>query len=72
MRISAYAFIIYALHVPLITYLIDPVFNLVENVPHYRDHLAHCGVSKPEDITPETFLRWPLLDKRAIQAAPAK
>ena len=36
MRISAYAFIIYALHVPLITYLIDPVFNLVENVPHYR------------------------------------
>jgi len=48
------------------------IAHAVENVPHYRDHLAHCGVSKPEDITPETFLRWPLLDKRAIQADPAR
>jgi phenylacetate-CoA ligase len=48
------------------------IAHAVENVPHYRNHLAHCGVSKPEDITPDIFLRWPLLGKRAVQAEPAR
>ena len=44
------------------------IAHAVAEVPHYRDHLARAGVSSPDDIAPETFLRWPLLDKRAIQA----
>jgi len=48
------------------------IAHAVENVPHYRNHLAPCGVNTPEDITPDIFLRWPLLDKRAIQARPAR
>ena len=35
-HVSAFAFIIYALHVPLVTYLIDPVFNLIKAFPYYR------------------------------------
>jgi fucose 4-O-acetylase-like acetyltransferase len=35
-RISAFSFIIYALHVPLVTYLIDPFFNLINGFPYYR------------------------------------
>lgn len=35
-RISAYAFIIYALHVPLIIYLIDPALKVLEQIPNYR------------------------------------
>jgi fucose 4-O-acetylase-like acetyltransferase len=35
-HLSAFAFIIYALHVPLVTYLIDPVFSLTKGFPYYR------------------------------------
>jgi fucose 4-O-acetylase-like acetyltransferase len=35
-KLSAFSFMIYALHVPLITYAIDPVFSLLNGVPHYR------------------------------------
>jgi fucose 4-O-acetylase-like acetyltransferase len=35
-HLSAFAFIIYALHVPLVTYLIDPAFNLINSFPYYR------------------------------------
>jgi fucose 4-O-acetylase-like acetyltransferase len=35
-HLSAFAFIIYALHVPLVTYLIDPVFNLMRGFLYYR------------------------------------
>ena len=35
-KLSAYSFIIYALHVPLITYLIDPVHQLIHALPNYR------------------------------------
>ncbi len=34
--LSAFSFMIYALHVPLVTYLIDPFFSLVNNFRHYR------------------------------------
>jgi fucose 4-O-acetylase-like acetyltransferase len=33
---TAYAFIIYALHVPLVTYLIDPVHGLLSGFAYYR------------------------------------
>lgn len=36
--------------------------------PHYANHLVQCGVANPAQITPTTFLRWPLLEKRDIQA----
>ncbi|RYY99673.1 MAG: acyltransferase [Chitinophagaceae bacterium] len=35
-KLSAYSFIIYALHVPLLTYLIDPVHALLQPFPYYR------------------------------------
>ncbi|HYH13734.1 MAG TPA: hypothetical protein VD794_00845, partial [Flavisolibacter sp.] len=35
-QLTAYSFIIYALHVPLVSYLIDPVFQLVREWPYYR------------------------------------
>jgi fucose 4-O-acetylase-like acetyltransferase len=35
-KLSGYAFIIYALHVPLITYLIDPVHGLLNSFSLYR------------------------------------
>jgi membrane-bound acyltransferase YfiQ involved in biofilm formation len=35
-HLSAYSFIIYALHVPLITYLIDPTFSLFPGIQHHR------------------------------------
>lgn len=35
-NLSSYSFIIYALHVPLVTYLIDPTFSLLNGFPHYR------------------------------------
>jgi len=35
-RLSAFSFMIYGLHVPLITYAIDPVFAVVNDWPHYR------------------------------------
>jgi fucose 4-O-acetylase-like acetyltransferase len=35
-HMSAFAFIIYALHVPIITYLIDPTFHLLNGFAHYR------------------------------------
>jgi membrane-bound acyltransferase YfiQ involved in biofilm formation len=35
-HLSAYSFMIYALHVPLITYLIDPTFSLLSGIEHYR------------------------------------
>ncbi len=47
------------------------IAHATSNVPHYREHLARTGVAMPEDINPETFLRWPLLDKREIQAGAA-
>lgn len=34
--LSGFSFIIYALHVPLITYLIDPVHSIVHAFPYYR------------------------------------
>jgi membrane-bound acyltransferase YfiQ involved in biofilm formation len=34
--LSAFSFMIYALHAPLVAYLIDPVFHLVNNLPGYR------------------------------------
>ena len=43
------------------------IAHTVANVSHYRDHLGHIGVERAEDLTPESFLRWPLLEKRAIQ-----
>ena len=44
------------------------IAHTTSNVPHYRDHLARTGVGTLENINPETFLRWPVLDKRAVQA----
>ena len=38
------------------------------HVPHYRDHLVRSGIEHADQLTPEAFLRWPLLAKRAIQA----
>jgi membrane-bound acyltransferase YfiQ involved in biofilm formation len=35
-QLSAYSFIIYALHVPLITYLIDPTLSLFSGIEHHR------------------------------------
>ncbi len=35
-KLSSFSFIIYALHVPLITYLIDPFFGIIEIIPYYR------------------------------------
>jgi fucose 4-O-acetylase-like acetyltransferase len=35
-HLTAYSFIIYALHVPLVTYLIDPTFQLLQHSPYYR------------------------------------
>ena len=35
-HLSAFSFIIYALHVPLVTYLIDPFFQLIYPLPFYR------------------------------------
>jgi fucose 4-O-acetylase-like acetyltransferase len=35
-KLSAFSFMIYALHVPLITYAIDPVFSILNGTPHYR------------------------------------
>ena len=36
-------------------------------VPHYREHLAHAGLAAAESLTPESFLRWPILRKKQIQ-----
>jgi phenylacetate-CoA ligase len=47
------------------------IAHATANVPHYREHLARTGVSTTEDINPETFLRWPVLDKRELQAGAA-
>lgn len=44
------------------------IAHATANVPHYRDHLMHAGLSAPEHISPETFLRWPVLDKRDLQS----
>ena len=44
------------------------IAHATANVPHYRDHLMHAGVSALEHITPETFLRWPVQDKRDLQS----
>ena len=44
------------------------IAHATANVPHYRDHLMRAGLSAPEDVSPETFLRWPVLDKRELQA----
>lgn len=35
-QLCSFSFIIYALHVPLVTYLIDPTFWLLKDVPNYR------------------------------------
>lgn len=35
-KLSAFSFMIYALHAPLITFAIDPVFAWVKNIPNYR------------------------------------
>ena len=34
--LSAFSFMIYAVHAPLIAYMIDPVFTLISNFPAYR------------------------------------
>ena len=34
--LSAFSFIIYALHVPLLTYLINPVLQFASGLPHAR------------------------------------
>jgi len=44
------------------------IAHATANVPHYRDHLVHAGVAAPEHISPEKFLRWPVLDKRDLQS----
>ncbi len=44
------------------------IAHATSNVPHYRAHLARTGVATPDGINAETFLRWPVLDKREIQA----
>ena len=48
------------------------IAHATANVPHYRDHLVRAGVTTEDDITPETFLRWPVLDKRELQAEATK
>ena len=48
------------------------IAHATSNVPHYSEHLARTGVSTHEDINPDTFLRWPALDKREIQAGAAR
>jgi fucose 4-O-acetylase-like acetyltransferase len=35
-NLTDFSFMIYALHVPLVTYLIDPVFHLLQPFQHYR------------------------------------
>ena len=39
----------------------------IEQVPHYRDHLAATGLSGVEAIDHENFLHWPVLAKSAVQ-----
>jgi fucose 4-O-acetylase-like acetyltransferase len=34
--LTAFSFIIYALHVPLVSYMIDPAFMLLSRLPYYR------------------------------------
>jgi membrane-bound acyltransferase YfiQ involved in biofilm formation len=34
--ISAFAFMIYAVHAPLVAYSIEALFDVVNQVPHYR------------------------------------
>ncbi len=46
------------------------VAHAIEQVPHYRDHLGHCGLDSAGSLCPESFRRWPVLKKRQIQANP--
>jgi hypothetical protein len=48
------------------------IAHAIANVPHYRDHLARAGVGTPDDLDPESFLRWPVLGKRELQSGPAR
>ncbi|MBL8378462.1 MAG: phenylacetate--CoA ligase family protein [Burkholderiales bacterium] len=48
------------------------VAHAVDHVPHYRDGLAKLGLAGAAALTPEIYSRWPVLDKRAVQADAAR
>ncbi|MGH8739679.1 MAG: hypothetical protein ACREUN_02145, partial [Burkholderiales bacterium] len=37
------------------------VTHAIAHSPHYKAHLSRSGLTSVEQLTPETFLRWPLL-----------
>ena len=41
--------------------------HAVANVPYYRDTLRTAGVARAEELTPESFRRWPLLPKSLVR-----
>ncbi|MGH8668608.1 MAG: phenylacetate--CoA ligase family protein [Burkholderiales bacterium] len=41
--------------------------HAVANVPYYREHLRGCGLASIGEITPHSFLRWPVLRRSDIQ-----
>jgi phenylacetate-CoA ligase len=44
--------------------------HAAENVPFYREHLSKCGLASAGDLTPESYLRWPVLRRRDLQERP--
>jgi phenylacetate-CoA ligase len=44
--------------------------HAVQNVPFYRDHLRRSGLGSASDITPGSYVRWPVVQKRDIQERP--
>jgi phenylacetate-CoA ligase len=46
--------------------------HAVAQVPHYAGHLAAAGLVSAQALDAQSLLRWPLLDKREIQADPAR
>lgn len=43
--------------------------HAVAHCPYYREHLLRTEISAPAAITPDTFLRWPVLRKSHLREA---
>jgi phenylacetate-CoA ligase len=43
------------------------VAHAIAHAPYYRSHLSRAGLASVDELTPEAFLRWPLLSKRDVQ-----
>jgi phenylacetate-CoA ligase len=43
------------------------VKHAIAKAPYYESHLARAGLASVEELTPQTFLRWPVLTKADVQ-----